>query len=120
MMRARHPARFIARIAHLLIAIEFPGDVAFPVHLDQIEHILHAVARVALAAMAKDCAAGQDFIGKAVQFRPFAHHAAVHIHQHRAVFGGLEKGVAAPGARRIVEGGAGRIDGRMSHILLLK
>ena len=116
MVRARHPAGFIARIAHLLVAVEFPGNVTFPVHLNQVEHILHAVARVALAAVAKNRAAGQDFIGKPVQFRPFTHHVAVHIHQHRTVFGGLEKGVTAPRPLWIVEGGAGWVDGRMSHI----
>ena len=114
-MRAGHPARFVAGIADLLVAIELPGHVALPVHLDQIEHILHAVARIALAAVAEYRAAGQDLIGKSVQLRPFAYHLAVHIHQHRAALGGLEKGVAAPGARGIVNGGAGWVNGRVSH-----
>ena len=119
-MSARHPTRFIARVADLFVVVEFPGHVALPVHLDQIEHILHAIARVALAAVAKDGAAGQNFVGKPMQFRPFPHHVTIHIHQYRAVFGGLEKGVAAPGALRIVKCGAGRVNGRMSHMLLLK
>lgn len=118
-VRPRHPAGFIARIAHFLIAIEGPCHIAFPVNLDQIEHILHTVARVALAAVSEDRPARQNFIGEAVELRPFPHHGAVHIDKHRAVLGGLEKGIAAPRARRIVKRRAGRENGRMAHVLLL-
>ena len=115
-MVAGHPAARCAGVFNKFIAVEFPDDVAVPIHLHQIQIILYAVFAVAQAARGQNLPAGQEFVGHAVDALPDFDLAAVHVHEHRAHFVCLKDGEAVPAFVGIVHGHAGGIDARMAHV----
>ena len=115
MVVAGHPAARSAGVFNKFIAVEFPDNIAVPIHLHQIQIVLHAVFAVTQAARGQNLAAGQEFVGHAVDAPPDFDLTAVHIHEHRANFVGLKDGEAVPAFVGIVHGNAGGIDSRMAH-----
>ena len=112
---ARHPLWLVARIFDVLVLLKFPAHLAVPVHLHNVLVILPAIGAVALAAAAKDVAVWQELVWKAFEVVPVIDHAAVHINERRAVFIGLEQGVAVEAFVRFVDDGACWVNGWGSH-----
>ena len=95
--------------------VKLPNDMAFPVDLHQIDLVLMAVGYGALAQRTHHIAAGQQFIGKALQFVPEVDHAAVHIHQDGAVFVRLKDGVAVKALVRQINRNACGVNSWIAH-----
>ena len=119
MVRARHPARRVTRVAHLFIAVKFPGDIAFPVHLDKVRAVLHAMFAAAAATAGQQIAARENLVGHPVNTFPDIHLTAVHIHKDGSDFLRLKNRKTVPASFGIVDGYTSGINGRMAHDMLL-
>ncbi|MNO07749.1 hypothetical protein D3C81_2300700 [compost metagenome] len=58
MMLACVPQRFVAGILDVLIAVEFPDNIAVPIDLYQIDIILNTELRISSSRAAQHIAAG--------------------------------------------------------------
>ena len=116
---AGHPLRLLARVLDVFIAVELPDDVAVPVHLNEVKAVLHAVFTAAAAAAGQQIASGENLVGHAENAFPHVHLTAVHVHQDGAFFLRLKNRVAVPAPFGIVNGDAGGVDCRVTHVMLL-
>ena len=110
-----HPAGLFARILNVFHLVECPGHIALPVHLDEVQTVLHGVFSGTAATAGQQGAAGEQLVGHAQHAFPDIDFTAVHVHEHSAYFLCLEDGETAPALFRIVDGDARGIDCRMAH-----
>ena len=110
MMVASHPAGSLARILNVLYPVKAPGDLAVPVHLNQIQTVLNAIFAGTTATAGHENAAREDLVRHAEHALPNVHFASVHVHEDSAHFLSLINCEAAPALVRIVDGYTRRID----------
>ena len=114
-MLTGHPLGLFTRIFNEFRLIEFPDNVAVPVHLNEVDLVLQTVLGIADATAAEQIAAGEDLVRETVHALPELDFLTVHVDEHGTLTLDGHDGIAIPGLFRIVERNAGRIDCRMTH-----
>ncbi len=117
MVLAGHPTGFfLIGVFDAFVFVKFPNDVAVPIDLDKVEFVLVAIFGVAQSCAAHNKSTGQYFGWKARHALPFVNDVAVHVNEIRmARHATRENGVAIITLVGIVDGGAGGIDGWVTH-----
>jgi len=116
MLAGHPPGFFLIGVFDAFVCVKFPNDVAVPINLDEVEFVLITVFGIAKPCAAHHKSTGQYFGWKTCHALPFVNDVAVHVDEVGMTGHATgENGVAIVTLVGVVDGGAGWIDGWITH-----